>query len=260
MLIDNIPVLIEGSGLDTVLMVHGWPDTHRLWDGQVQALKAEYRCVRFTVPGFEPGAARRTWTLDELCSFFLRVIDAVSPDAPVTLLLHDWGCYFGYQFYLRHPQRVQRIIGVDVGDARALLKEATPRTKLLIAAYQNWLALAWRVGGRLGDWMARCMANLAHCPTQEPHRGAQQAYPYYMTWWAREGSYRRAGRAFEPACPMLFIYGTRKPFLFHARAWAERLSQRPGSRVVPLDTGHWVMVEQPEAFNAVVRDWLDGAG
>jgi len=25
---------------------------------------------------------------------------------------------------------------------------------------------------------------------------------------------------------------------------------------VPFDTGHWVMIQQPEAFNAVVKDWL----
>ena len=259
LLVDNIPVLIdgpEGEGTETLLMIHGWPDTHRIWDSPVRALKADYRCVRFTVPGFEAGAARRTWTLDELCGFFLRVADAVSPDAPITLVLHDWGCFFGYQFALRHPQRVRRIVGVDIGDSRTLIQEATTRTKLSIAAYQNWLALAWRIGGGLGDWMARRMAVLAHCPTQEAHRGAQQCYPYYMTWWAREGSYRRNARGFEPTCPMLFIYGTRKPFMFHAEAWIERLRQRPGNRVVPLGTGHWVMIEQPEAFNAAVLDWL----
>jgi pimeloyl-ACP methyl ester carboxylesterase len=257
LVVDGIPVWVEGSGPETLLMIHGWPDTHRLWDRQVEGLSADYRCVRFTVPGFEAGAAHRTHTLDELCNFFARVVDAaVGPDAQVTLLLHDWGCFFGYQFYRRFPQRVKRIVGVDIGDAGALRKEASTRTLLLIAAYQNWLALAWRVGGRLGDWMALRMARLARCPTQEAHRGAQQGYAYYMTWWGGADSYRRHGRRFEPECPMLFVYGKRKAFMFHGASWLKRLRARPGNRVEAFETGHWVMVEQPEGFNRVVREWL----
>ena len=254
--IDNIPVHIEGTGPETIVMIHGWPDTHRLWDSQVAALSADYRCVRFTLPGFEPGAARKTHTLDELCTLFLHIVDTVCPDAPVTLLLHGWGCFFGYQFYLRFPQRVKRIVGVDVGDIKSLRQEATPRVLFMIAAYQNWLALAWRLGGSVGDWMARRMVRWARCPTIEDHRGAQQAYPYYMTWWERKDSYRRQARPFEPECPMLYIYGTRKPFMFHAQAWLERLRARPGNRVVPFETGHWVMTKRPEAFNALVKEWL----
>ncbi|MBV8501385.1 MAG: alpha/beta hydrolase [Paucibacter sp.] len=256
LVVDGVPIWIEGSGPETILMIHGWPDTCRLWDHQVEALSADYRCARFTLPGFEAGAKRRAHTLDELCGFFERVVDAVSPGAPVTLLLHDWGCFFGYQFYSRFPQRVKRIVGVDVGDTGTLRAEASTRVLLLIAAYQNWLALAWRIGGRLGDWMALWMVSLVRCPTQEPHRGAQQGYAYYMTWWARKNSYRREGRRFRPECPMLFIYGKRKPFMFHAESWLERLRARTGNRVEAFETGHWVMIEQPEEFNRVVREWL----
>ena len=41
MIIDGIEVLIEGSGrpdAQTIVMIHGWPDTLRLWDAQVAAL------------------------------------------------------------------------------------------------------------------------------------------------------------------------------------------------------------------------------
>lgn len=46
---------------------------------------------------------------------------------------------------------------------------------------------------------------------------------------------------------------------FHAPAWAEALGRREGNQVVPFDTGHWVMTKQPERFNQVVGDWLEGA-
>ena len=47
-MVDGIEVLVEGSGPETLLMLHGWPDTLRLWDGTVQALHDRFRCVRFT--------------------------------------------------------------------------------------------------------------------------------------------------------------------------------------------------------------------
>ena len=37
---------------------------------------------------------------------------------------------------------------------------------------------------------------------------------------------------------------------------AEALAAQPGCRVLPMRTGHWVMVQAPEAFNAAVLDWL----
>ena len=56
--VDGVEVFQDGDRGPVVLMLHGWPDTRSLWDDQVAALSARYRCVRFTLPGFEPHAAR----------------------------------------------------------------------------------------------------------------------------------------------------------------------------------------------------------
>lgn len=54
----DVDVHVEGEGAETIIMVHGWPDTYRVWDAQVQGLKSRYRCVRFTLPGFDAAKAR----------------------------------------------------------------------------------------------------------------------------------------------------------------------------------------------------------
>ena len=257
---DGVEFQINGAGHESVLLIHGWPDTHHLWDPQVAALQSRYRCVRFTLPGFAPGAARSVHTLDEIVALIHRVIERACGGGPVTLLLHDWGCFFGYQFALRHPTRVRRIIGVDIGDAgsRRHLHETGLTAKLSIVGYQLWLAAAWRIGGRVGDRMARAMARAARAPAGQHQVSAQMGYPYYLQW---TGGYRQA-KAFTPACPMLFIYGTRKPFMFHSSGWAQDVAARPGNRVLACESGHWVMVEQAAQFNAAVIDWLaqgDGA-
>ncbi len=257
MKVDGVDVHVEGTGPESIVMIHGWPDTHRLWDRQVESLRARYRCVRFTLPGFEAGHAKRAYSLDHLIEVIGRVVEHACAGAPVTLLLHDWGCFFGYQFALRHPQLVRRIIGVDVGDAgsRRHLKEISLKAKLLIVGYQLWLAAAWRIGGRAGDWMARTMAGIARSPGDRALVSAQMGYPYDVQWTGALGGYRQA-RSFMPHCPMLFIYGKRKPFMFHSSAWADDVASRPGNRVLGFEAGHWVMVSKPAEFNRAVVEWL----
>jgi pimeloyl-ACP methyl ester carboxylesterase len=257
MKIDGIEIHVDGEGADTVVMIHGWPDTHRLWDATVAALKPHWRCVRFTLPGFElslPGAA---FSLDEVVETLRRIVTRSCPGERVTLLAHDWGCVFGYQFAVRHPALVSRIVGVDIGDAGSKAHRAAlgPKAKLAVLGYQLWLATAWRVGGALGDRMARAMAAALRCPTDAHAIGAQMGYPYALQWFGVKGGFRGLS-AFEPTVPMLYLYGQRKPFMFHSQAWLDALAGRPGNRVVGLHTGHWVMVDKPQEFNDEVARWL----
>jgi pimeloyl-ACP methyl ester carboxylesterase len=253
----SIEAIVEGEGPKAVVMIHGWPDTHRLWDASVKALKSRYRCVRFTLPGFERGAPKRAYPLDELLETLRHTIVQACPGERVTLLLHDWGCFFGYQFAMRHPGLVERVIGVDIGDAgsRRHQAELGIGDKLMLVGYQVWLAAAWWIGGRLGDAMARWMARVIGCRNDPGAIHAQMGYGYAMAWFGVAGGLRGV-RAFNPHCPMLFMWGERKPFMFHSRPWAEELGTRPGCRTIAFSTGHWIMVQRPAEFNAALLAWL----
>lgn len=252
----GIDVHVEGEGAETIVMVHGWPDTYRLWDAQVEFLKARYRCIRFTLPGFDESQPRQAYTVDEVTGFLRRVVEELSPGRRITLMLHDWGCIYGYEFYMRNPELVERIVGVDIGEVRAAQRELTARAKFYILAYQVWLALAWKIGGQPGDWMTRKMAGWVRARSDARFIGSRMNYPYYLAWFGGGQSFRRQVKRFQPACPMLFIYGERKLFMFHAKAWTDALSRQPGSRAVGFDTGHWVMLQQPARFNEVLAAWL----
>ncbi len=249
---------MEGAGPKAIVMIHGWPDTHRLWDRQVEALKAGYRCVRFTLPGFEPGAPKRAYPFEELLAAIRGAVEKTCPGERVTLLLHDWGCLFGYEFAKRYPELVERVVGVDIGDAGSREHRAELGAKgiLIVTAYQMWLALAWRIGGGIGDAMARAMARAMRCPSVDARDvRAQMGYLYAMRWLGAAGGIKGVS-VFKPQAPMLFLYGERKPIMFHSRAWAERVASRPGNRVIAFPTGHWIMVEQPAGFNRALLDWL----
>lgn len=249
---------MEGDGPHTVLLIHGWPDTRRLWDPLVAHLLSRpahgLRCVRFTLPGSDLAQGRRPMSLGQMTAHIAAIVDAMSPGRPVTLVLHDWGAVYGYQYAMQHPARVARIVGVDIGDTGSgeFLGGLSVKAKLGIAGYQLWLALAYALPARLGDRMTRWMARQLRAPAPAGAVAAQMNHPYVAAW---SGGLRDAVRV-EPRCPTLFIYGDRKPFMFHAPQWAGRLAAVPGNAVQGLQAGHWVMVNQPEAFNQLVSDWL----
>ncbi|OGB85836.1 MAG: alpha/beta hydrolase, partial [Burkholderiales bacterium RIFCSPLOWO2_12_FULL_67_210] len=253
--VQGLNVIVEGRG-PTVVMLHGWPDTRALWDDTVAALRDGYRCVRFSLPGFDLSKPPRPVSVNQMCELVGAVVDTVSPGEPVTLLLHDWGCFFGYEYAARHPQRVARVAAVDIGDTNSgtYLKSLKPKEKALIAGYQLWLALAWKLGPWL-PWLAnrmtRFMARAMGCRTAPERMGWQMNYPYAMQWLGAFGGLRgvaRVDRVFGPIIPTLFFFGKRKSFMFHSARWLAALATTPGSAVHGLDTGHWVMRQKPVQF------------
>lgn len=255
--VNGTEVWLQGQGEEVVLMLHGWPDTRALWDGTVAALQDRATCACLTLPGFESGPPATS--LDDMCQLLRQIVDRISPDQPVTLMLHDWGCMFGYEFAMRHPDRVARVVAVDVGDhnSGALWREWDLKAKLSVMAYQLWLALAWKLGGRLGTRMTRAMARWLRCPAEPSSITHKMNYPYAMRWFGTAGGLRHAAPVQLPM-PLLFVYGARKPFMFHSSRWLDKVSAKPGSAVLGLPCGHWVMVSRPEAFHAGVRSWLWG--
>lgn len=259
--VDGIAVQIEGPATaPTLLFLHGWPDSLHLWDATVHALGDAYRCIRFTLPGFDLAAPPRATSFARMVEFIDAVLDATGT-AQATLVLHDWGCVFGYEYAARRPQRVARIVGVDIGDhnSRPYGASLTPAQRRMVFGYQVWLALAYQFGGRLGDRMARWMARKLRCPAPAHTIGAQMGYPYAARWFGAVGGTRALAPVQELACPLLYIYGARKLFMFHSAEWLTALQARPDCEAHALPAGHWVMLDRPEAFHALVRRWLDAA-
>jgi pimeloyl-ACP methyl ester carboxylesterase len=225
----------------------------------VAAFTGQYRCVRFTLPGFGAQDERRTYSLPEIEAVYRNVIEHVSPGAPVILLVHDWGAIFGYRFLRNHPKLVNRLIGVDIGDAgsKRHLHSMSFSAKVFMVTYQLWLALAWRLGPWLGDAMTRAFVRRIPCPAEAGSVSSKMNYPYWMQWTGAAGGFP-GSKSPEPHCPMLFIYGERKPAMFHSKEWAGGLQDLPGCAVRALPTGHWVMADAPEAFNSIVLRWLQG--
>jgi len=246
------PIISGNANGETILFVQGWPDDASLWDEAVAALGGKYRCVRVNMPNYG-GAIDARWGYhtEELVSALVDLIRRVATKGPITLVVHDWGSYWGHAAHHRVPELVSRVAGIDV----APHYKPTPKALAGILAYQSWLFGAFVVGGRVGDWMTRRMARLARAPAEPARIRAEQNYPYRNVWEdLASGSARELTKGYWPTCPLLFMYGERKPFHFHSRRWVDHV-QSVGGEVVAVPSGHWVPKHRD--FVPTLTAWLD---
>lgn len=251
MLLELEPVVEGNVAGPTLVFVQGWPDDASLWDRVVEKLSARYRCVRVTLPNYDGTKAVR-WGhgSEEIIEALARAVRETSPDTPVTLVVHDWGSFWGHAMHARHPELAERIACLDV----APQVEPGLGAMLGIILYQGWLALAFFLGGPIGDWMTRAFAGAIGAPLRREQINAWMNYPYRNVW--QDIFAGRARKYFEdywPEMPLLFVYGKGKPFPFHSEKWVEHV-ERVGGEVVGLDCGHWVS-EDP-AFDEILVRWL----
>jgi pimeloyl-ACP methyl ester carboxylesterase len=94
---DGVELSVSESGdpaNPTVLLVHGYPDTHRIWDAVCDALCADHHVVRYDVRGAGQSgkpSGLAAYRMERLADDLFAVATAVSPGQPVHVAGHDWG-------------------------------------------------------------------------------------------------------------------------------------------------------------------------
>ncbi|MGH3263275.1 MAG: alpha/beta fold hydrolase, partial [Trebonia sp.] len=95
----------------TVVLVHGFPDSHVLWDGVVPLLAERFRVIRYDNRGVGLSSAPKpvsAYTMERFADDFAAVIGELSPGQPVHVLAHDWGSV-GLWEYLKRPGAGDRV-------------------------------------------------------------------------------------------------------------------------------------------------------
>ena len=90
----------------TLLLVHGFPLDHTLWDPQVESLRDVARVLAPDLPGFGTSAApRTTMTMDDYADAL-----AVTIDEPSVICGLSMGGYVALAFVAKHPDKVRGLI------------------------------------------------------------------------------------------------------------------------------------------------------
>jgi NAD(P)-dependent dehydrogenase (short-subunit alcohol dehydrogenase family)/pimeloyl-ACP methyl ester carboxylesterase len=119
----------------TVVLVHGWPDSHVLWDGVVAQLAADYRIVRYDNRGAGDSAVPgdvAAYRIATLADDFDAVVAQLSPGEKVHVVGHDWGAATMWEYVTRAhaAERVASytsISGPDPGHLSRFIREGLAR-------------------------------------------------------------------------------------------------------------------------------------
>lgn len=102
-----------GKG-DPILFLHGNPTSSYLWRDVMAAMEGTGRLVAPDLIGMGdseklPDAGLGSYRFVEHRDYLDAWIEAVIPEGPVTLVIHDWGSALGFHWAHRHPERVRAI-------------------------------------------------------------------------------------------------------------------------------------------------------
>ncbi|MFI6502295.1 SDR family oxidoreductase [Nonomuraea typhae] len=270
----------EGERADpTILLVHGYPDTHRVWDEVAELLRDRFHVVRYDVRGAGRSSAprdRRHYAFDHLAADLGAVLDEIGKPR-VHLVGHDWGSLQSWEA-LGRPGISERVAsytsfgGPGLDQAAHFLRYGRRREvagqlarSWYIGAFQLPLLpeLAWL--GPLPRALARTM-RLAEGieprpghPAETLRRDGRNGLGLY-----RQNFLTRLRAPGDPGVevPVQLIETTRDVFvspklLASLRQWAPEFWHRR------LAAGHWAQRSHPEAVARMIAEFathVDGGG
>lgn len=251
-----------GEG-ETVLCLHGNPDSSRLWSPLFAELHArqalgDIRCVAPDLPGFGRSEIPPGFDFEKqsLADFLRDTLDALEIRSPVNLLVHDVGGIYGLAFAAAYPKRVKRILITNTlffPDYRWHFFARLWRTPLLGEIAMRLMTrplfeIILRLGSRKLD--RTTIHEIYHHYTISVRRMILELYracdPEDFYDWERRYLQLAAD------IPVRVLWGTRDPFI------EKEFAHRFGTGDVRLlkDCGHWVPLEEPRRLALEVQEFV----
>jgi pimeloyl-ACP methyl ester carboxylesterase len=254
-------VLVEGEG-PAVLLVHGFPDSIALWRHQIPALVAAgYRVIAPDLRGFgltESPAEVEGYAIENHVADLVALLDTLGV-AQVRLVGHDWGAVAGWLLAGQHPERVERYVAVSVGHPQAYV-QASP-TQWIKAYY----ILFFQLRG-LSEWLLMrddwwLLRQLLHDEPELERWQADLSRPGRLT--AALNIYRaNFTRMFQDwpgvSVPVMGVWGEDDVALTEEQMTGSAQFVTGPWRYETLGnrSGHWLMLNAPERFNALLLDYF----
>jgi pimeloyl-ACP methyl ester carboxylesterase len=109
----NLHVAEAGEG-PPLLLVHGWPQHWWIWRHLIPPLAQRYRILAPDLRGHGwSDAPRDDYAKTTFAADLLALLDAEGIER-TRIIAHDWGAYASFLLALDHPERVERLIALDI--------------------------------------------------------------------------------------------------------------------------------------------------
>jgi len=255
----RIAAQIDGSGDDAVVLIHGFPLSHAIWNRQVEMLSGAHRTIAIDLRGMgESSVARGPYLMESLAGDVAGVLDALGLDR-VTLVGHSLGGYVGLAFARMYAERVNRLALVCSridGDDRERIRG---RNELAQRAEERGSSEVF--SGDMFTAMFGMKFQREHPEIIEKIRKiAQNSDPAALAAMQRgmalrEGSYDIAP---ELRMPVLMVAGGDDRLLSVGEAEAMAQAFPAGRLAVLKASGHLPMIEEPDSLGRLLADFSAG--
>lgn len=263
-------------GKQTIILVHGYPDSHTVWNGVAEVLAQDFHVVTYDTRGAGRSSYPSTpagYRMEHLADDLNAVIDTVSPDRPVHLVGHDWGSIQTWEAVTDPAFKAKIASFTSISgpclDHMGMWLRARLRTpsragawallrQMLLSWYIFFFHMpgtgwAWRLGlGRLWPTLLRWVEDIDghHSPTQssDGYRGVD----LYRANMLRRLLFPRARHA---QAPVQMILPTEDHFVSKG-IFSELHTWVPELWVRQIKGGHWLPLKSPHWVANAVRDFI----
>ncbi len=266
---------------DTVVLVHGWPDSHHVWNNVVPLLADRFHVVSFDQRGHGASTNPKSWRafgLADLARDLMAVIRTVSPDRPVHLLAHDWGSVISWEAVCEPDAELwiasfTSVSGPNLDHLGQVLRSklsrptpgnlAVPLAQLMSSGYTFWFqapvinrlpfALVneerWKQFLRLSEGTPADQIHLSESLREDMVSGLRIYRANIFPRLLRPRDRRTS-------IPVQLIINRRdvaiRPQVYdEEERWVSRLWRRE------VSTGHWVPYSRPQVLANAVHEFVD---
>jgi len=250
---------VEAGQGPVVVLVHGFPFNHRIWDAQVRDLGADYHVLAPDLRGFgESQAPESGYGMDDFAGDIVALLDRRGIERAVWVG-HSMGGYITLAALRRWPERVAAAAFVATH-----ARPDSPEKKLQRETSADNVML-----NGVSDIAFTMMGTIFAPDVDRQSMMAQNIYEIMVASPPQAIAGALRGMAARPdarpmlgtlAIPALVIAGEDDETV-DAALTRELADLLPGARLVVIPgAGHMPMVEQPDATSAALREFLASLG
>jgi pimeloyl-ACP methyl ester carboxylesterase len=273
--VKEAPVRVEANGVGIeyevtgegrpVVLLHGFPDSGRLWRNQVPALAdAGFQVIVPDLRGYgrsDKPAEVQAYALGTIVGDVAAVIgDAGAERAHV--VGHDWGAGVAWALALFAPERVDHLVAMSVGHP------ATFRAGGFEQHEKSWYMLLFQFAGIAEEWLsADDWANFrawsehpdadATIAALERNESLTPGLNYYRANVPPESYLRREFELPPVQAPTMGVWSSGDSALGEGQMTRSAAGVAGPWRYERVDgAAHWMQLEAPDAVNGLLVDFL----
>jgi pimeloyl-ACP methyl ester carboxylesterase len=262
---DGVSLSVEETGTgDAVLFIHEFAGDQRSWEPQVRAFSRFYRCVTYNARGYPPSdvpSDPAAYSQSRAVADAIAVLDGLGIERAHVVGI-SMGGFCALHLGLRHPARVRSLVVAACGYGAQPERQAGFRKECDVIADAFEAEGTEAVASRYAIGPARVQfqnknprgwAEFARELAEHSAEGA--ALTMRGVQRERPSLYDLADELRAMTIPALIVTGDEDEGCLEPDLMLKRTIPSAGLAVMPR-TGHTCNLEDPEAFNRLVLDFL----